>query len=892
MQYIEGQTLAAVIRELRRYQGLEPEEQNASRQPLSRIAEELVTGSFAPSYYAPVDPLRGESPRGPQTTSARDLTTQPAAALSTERSTKSPAFFRAAANLGIQAAEALEHAHQLGIIHRDIKPANLLIDYSPLGTQPSLRVWITDFGLAQVRGESKLTITGDLLGTLRYMSPEQALARRVVIDHRTDIYSLGATLYELLTLQPVFAGKDRQELLRQITFEEPKRPRSISKAIPAELETIVLKAFEKNPMDRYATAQDMADDLRRFLEDRPIRARRPTLIQRARKWAHRHPGVVATATAALAAAVVILAISTGLILRQYNRAETAKQDALSAAVAANAKEAETQAVLTFVENQIIAAARPENESGGLGRAVTLRQAMEAALPVMEKSFADQPLLEARLRMTVGTSFLYLGEAKIAAHQFERARGIYTAQLGPANANTLRSMNRLAASYVDLGRLPDACALHEETLALQRATLGPSDADTLKSMNDLATAYNEFGRRVDALELREAALGIRKAALGPRHPDTLESMMGLANSYHELGRHTDALRLREQALPAHKATFGANAPATFISMNDLAASYFALGRHAEALKLIEQVLPLEKATLGPTHSETITCMGNLAHCYYVLGRHADALKLREEILPLRKARSGDHYYTYRSMYNLANSYDAVGRYADALKLHEEVLALRKAKLPPNHPDTLLSMGSVADCYAFANRHSEALKLYEETLALRKAKSGVDAPLTVNVMRSLARLRMDLNGHAAAEALLVEALALAAKRQATAPLETAGIQALLGDCLLRQNQFGKAEPILRACVTAREQKDADGWETYWSKSLLGAALLGQQKYAEAEPVLLASYEGLSQRETRIPAPERARIREALDRVVQLYEAWGKKDQADTWRAKKSQIPGGRS
>jgi hypothetical protein len=160
---------------------------------------------------------------------------------------------------------------------------------------------VTDFGLAHLQhAEGSLTQTGDLVGTLRYMSPEQVLGKPVPIDHRTDIYSLGATLYELLTLRPAFSGSTRQELLRQVAFEEPAPPRKLERGIPAELETIVLKALEKNPQDRYGTAQELADDLRRWLEDRPIRARRPSWRQVAGRWARRHKPVV------WAAAVVLL----------------------------------------------------------------------------------------------------------------------------------------------------------------------------------------------------------------------------------------------------------------------------------------------------------------------------------------------------------------------------------------------------------------------------------------------------------------------------------------------------------------------------------------------------------------------------------------------------------
>jgi eukaryotic-like serine/threonine-protein kinase len=217
-----------------------------------------------------------------------------------------------------QAAEALDHAHSMGVVHRDIKPSNLLVDREG-------KLWVTDFGLARFADEAGLTMTGDLLGTLRYMSPEQALGQRGAIDHRSDIYALGATLYELLALRPVFDGVDRSDLLRQIAFVEPRPLWKIDRHIPRDLETIALKALEKSPADRYATAGEMAADLRRYLRGEPIHAKPPTLAQRSVKWCLRHRGLVVAAAAVLVLAVVGLSVSTLLISRSRDEAVVARK---------------------------------------------------------------------------------------------------------------------------------------------------------------------------------------------------------------------------------------------------------------------------------------------------------------------------------------------------------------------------------------------------------------------------------------------------------------------------------------------------------------------------------------------------------------------------------------
>jgi WD40 repeat protein/serine/threonine protein kinase len=321
MQLIEGQSLAQVVEQLRRQNdvgcsmldvGLR---QAATIQhPTSSIQHPIS------SIQHPASNIQHPASSIEHPTSRID--TQPVARLTTVPDFNTRDYFRAIAQLGIQAAEALDHAHQNGILHRDIKPANLLVDDTG-------KLWITDFGLARMEQDAGMTMTGDILGTLRYMSPEQALAKRVVVDHRSDIYSLGVTLYELLTLQPAFTGDDRQELLRQIAFEEPRKLRLISPRIPQDLETIILKSTEKNPADRYGTAQQLANDLRRFLRDQSILARRPSLNQRAIKFGRRHHRFLATLFVGLILGVVGLAVSTAIVAGALSRARHAEKQVVA-----------------------------------------------------------------------------------------------------------------------------------------------------------------------------------------------------------------------------------------------------------------------------------------------------------------------------------------------------------------------------------------------------------------------------------------------------------------------------------------------------------------------------------------------------------------------------------
>jgi eukaryotic-like serine/threonine-protein kinase len=348
MEFIEGQTLAALIAGLRR--------------PAGGAAREWAAGGPAvdPHPTVPYPPARGR---------AAETVTPPAAALTTERSPQGQAYYRTVARLGVQAAEALEHAHQMGVVHRDVKPANLLVDRRG-------NLWVADFGLAQFQADASLTLTGDVVGTLRYMSPEQALGRRGLVDHRTDVYSLGATLYELLTLRPAFAGRDRPDLLRQIAFEEPPAPRWLSPAVPAELETITLKAMAKAPEERYATAQELADDLRRFLEDQPIRAHRPTLLQRARRWGRRHKSAVRAAAVVLLLAAAGLAAGTVAVQREQAQTAAVRAQAATDLAAKETEARERQDTLVYYQS--IALAERARSAGNVRLAEQLLRDCDAS----------------------------------------------------------------------------------------------------------------------------------------------------------------------------------------------------------------------------------------------------------------------------------------------------------------------------------------------------------------------------------------------------------------------------------------------------------------------------------------------------------------------------------
>jgi serine/threonine protein kinase/tetratricopeptide (TPR) repeat protein len=788
--------------------------------------------------------------------------------------------------------QAIQHAHQKGIIHRDVKPSNVLVTHYDPGAPGVPKV--IDFGVAKAIDQRQsertmFTQFGQVVGTLEYMSPEQAGIGAIDVDTRSDIYSLGVLLYELLTgSTPLERANLREaaymEILRRIREDDPPRPSMrlsnsrdtlpsisaqrqtepvrLTRLVRGELDWIVMKALDKDRTRRYETASGFARDIERYLAGDAVEAGPPGATYRLRKLARKHRIALATAGAFAVLLLLAVAISTylairitrseRLVRRERDRAVDAEGKAQASLVKLREEqkktkqsESEALAVLEFFKTKVLAAARPKGEEGGLGIDATIRAAVDSSALGIEKSFAGQPALEASIRDTLGQSYIVLGDPALAIHHHSRALGLRRQVLGADDPDTLTSISSLATAYWSAGRLADALALHEEALKGRQATLGPDHADTLESMGSLAVAYHDAGQLAAALPLYEETIKRLKPELGPDHPNRLTYLNNLASGYQDAGRLAEALPLFEEILKRRRATLSADHRHTLISMSNLARAYKDAGRLAEAIPLHEETLKRQKATLGLDHANTLTSMSDLALAYRDAGRPGEAVPLLDDALKRRRGTlDPDHPDTLLTMNNLALAYKDTGRLNEALTLYEDTLKRTKAKLGPEHNLTLQVMKNLGAAYEAAGRQKEALPLFEAALKVREATLGPDHPNTLNSMTQLAR-------------------------------------AYLGD------KPEQAEPLLRQTVAILSKKDPDNWQSFDVQSMLGASLLGQKKYAEAEPFLLAGYDGMKARQAKIPGPSQKRLAAAGARIVALYGAWGKPDKALEWR-KKLEIP----
>jgi serine/threonine protein kinase/tetratricopeptide (TPR) repeat protein len=552
MRFIDGRTLSEMIVALRQSSQRDSVVADAAETPRNQDNSTSRLKGFVQEQTADGGTV---SPARSTNTNSED--TPLLASFSTKASTKNRAYYRSVADLVRQVAEALEHAHQQGVIHRDIKPSNLILEDNG-------KLWVTDFGLAHIENAATLTMTGDVVGTLRYMSPEQA--RGVPVDHRTDIYSLGATLYELLTLQPAFPQHDRQELSRKIAFEDPAAPRHLNRAIPADLETIVLKSLEKNPAERYETAEIFANDLLSFIEDRPIVARRPTVLDRAMKWSRRHRPIVAAVAAVLLFSIIGLTVSTlfmanaaGVATRERTEADTQRTRAV--ANERLALQALDEMFIEVFERRFPKQQLTPTDHALLEKALTFYE----GFAIQNAQYKSSRHETAKAYRRVGDIQTKLASSKKAEDAYRRSILFYE-ELTRDFPREPDFLQGIASSTNNLGIALQAQQIHSEAEKAYRQALEIESrlvnkfTDQPSYLEELARTYNNLGVLLSTTQRDEAAdeaflaarqhwqqLADQSEDLSDYHHHLATSHVNLANLWQNMDHRSDAKQALERAL---------------------------------------------------------------------------------------------------------------------------------------------------------------------------------------------------------------------------------------------------------------------------------------------------------------------------------------------------------
>jgi serine/threonine protein kinase len=835
--------------------------------------------------------------------------------------------------LFIEVCHAVQHAHQKGIIHRDIKPSNILVTITNGAPVPK----VIDFGIAKATAGQKLTdktlftAFEQFMGTPAYMSPEQAEMSGLDIDTRSDIYSLGVLLYELLTGKTPFDSKrliaaGLDEIRRIIREEEPPRPSTRLGALVAEEQTttakrrqtdpprlihlvrgdldwIVMKALDKDRIRRYETANGLASDIERHLKDEPVEAHAPSQLYRLQKLLRRHKLAFA------AAAVMFVALATGLGVSLWSLHKANREASRSAQVA------------RFLREML----QSVGPSAALGRDTKLlREVLDKTAQRLDEELKDQPDVEADLRTTIGQVYFDLGQYTNAEAMHRQALMLRREVFGSEHTATANSLNNLANALSYEGRYQEAEKLHRQVLEMKRKLLGREHPDIPIFLHNLALDIKDQTRLPEAEALFREALALQKKLPGGESPLMANYLNNLGMVLDQQGKLSEAEALYREALAVERKLLGSEHPHVALSLKCLAAALRQQGKLAEAETMTREALALQTKVLGSEHPDLPGSMQVLAGVLQVEGKLSEAVELDRKALAMQKKQLGsDHPFVAGSMRSLAMVLNEQGEMAEAAEslfagslaiyrrqfgdenldvadalnclgldlqdegkfsaaeaLHREALAIQKKLAGAEDSRVTGSLDFLAQALAGLRKFEEAEALQREALAMAKKLLGSEHVYSADILNHLARTLQQEDKLPEAEILFREALAV---RKKLLDSEHPDVTESLGDLarvLLLQERFIEAEALARECLAIREKRPSRDWETFEARSLLGGSLVGEKKYAEAEPLLLAGYKGMKERAEKIPARDKRRLNDVLRYLVRLYHATGKPEEAAKW------------
>jgi eukaryotic-like serine/threonine-protein kinase len=694
MEFVEGSPLDLIVDALR---------EDGRGEPETRDLQEAVTRLSHRTKSCKTE-TNSSSLGSAAVGDERDVDRSPSPPIGGELSTESRrsdlaacrSYVEAISRVTLQVAEALDVAHGVGVIHRDVKPSNILL-------QPDGRAVLTDFGIAFTEGSRSVTVTGDFVGSVHYMPPERIRNSRCETDGRTDVYSLGVTMFELLTLRRPFEGRFPREIADRILTHEPPSPRKLNSQVPPDLETICLTAIDKDPRRRYQSATEFADDLRRFLEYRPVRARPIGKLRRFGRLVRRRP---VHATAFILAFLLVVVAPTGFgfyqswsrsrieeALREKNDALSAKETALNLAQQARERANEQAETATAITEYIIGVFREFSPAQREGKDISVGEVFRNGLAMIDDALEDQGLIRGHVLDAIGEIHYHLGMYEEAIKICEKAQRAFMTVVDEGHRDVLSVQEKIAAAHFRLDRLGQAEKYHLQVLEGRRQLLGPDHEDTLASLSNLAVLYKTRGDMALAEEYYRQVLEayIREYGEGGRR--TLIVMNNLASLYLEDKRVEDAASLFKKVMEIRLRVLGTDDPATLNSLDKYGQLCLALKQYDEAEGAIRKALEGRMATLGPDHAYTWVSLASLGVLLNSQGKHSDA-----EVY-FRQARDGslgklgeDHAATVTHTFNLAMAIYKQGRLEEARHLAKNVLA----RTPKSHRDFAMRSRLVELC----------------------------------------------------------------------------------------------------------------------------------------------------------------------------------------------------